>query len=193
MQSSPSMLKSALIGGVVLGAVGGIPFVGAINCACCALVMGGGFLAAFLYSRECRDAGAEFRPGNGALLGLVTAPFYAVTTAVVGTLAQLAVGMDIEEQIAKFEESGAEIPPAFENVLDFVADAGPLLLVGVSFGFWLCLGLIFSTIGGLIGGAVFKTKTPEPPAASAGAPPPPLPPAPPAGGGTEGPPPAPGS
>ena len=46
--SSPSMLKSTLIGGLSLGILAAMPVIGVLNCACCALVIAGGFLAAFL-------------------------------------------------------------------------------------------------------------------------------------------------
>ena len=65
----PSMLKPTLIGGGVAGLLGGLPLIGAINACCCALIIGGGFLAAFLYSKECQGVGAEFRAG-GAGWGL---------------------------------------------------------------------------------------------------------------------------
>jgi hypothetical protein len=38
------------------------------------------------------------------------------------------------------------------------------------FGFSLILGAIFSTLGGLIGGAAFKVEAPVPPASSGGTP-----------------------
>ena len=62
---APSMLKATLIGGLTAGVVSGLPFVSALNACCCALVIGGGFLAAFIYSRDCQRAGVAFRPGSG--------------------------------------------------------------------------------------------------------------------------------
>jgi len=47
---APSMLKPALISGVAFGVAGAIPVINWINCACCALIIGCGFLSAFLYS-----------------------------------------------------------------------------------------------------------------------------------------------
>jgi hypothetical protein len=60
MNQAPSMLKPALISGVAFGVAGAIPFVSALNCFCCALVIGSGMLASFLYSKESRAAGHRF-------------------------------------------------------------------------------------------------------------------------------------
>ena len=57
MNQAPSMLKPALISGVAFGVAGSIPVVNWINCACCALIIGCGFFAAFLYSKDSRAAG----------------------------------------------------------------------------------------------------------------------------------------
>ncbi len=57
MNQAPSMLKPALISGVAFGVAGSIPVVNWINCACCALIIGCGFFAAFLYSKDSRTAG----------------------------------------------------------------------------------------------------------------------------------------
>ena len=52
-QGSPSLLKAALIGGVVAGIVAAVPLLGdLLYCLCCLPVVGGGFLAAFLYSKD---------------------------------------------------------------------------------------------------------------------------------------------
>ncbi len=74
-KTAPSMLKATMIGGLTAGFVGGVPIIGAVNVCCCALVIAGGFLAAFLYSNECKSHGVEFRAGNGALVGLVAGLF----------------------------------------------------------------------------------------------------------------------
>jgi len=163
MDKRPSMLKATMIGGATAGVVGGLPLISALNCACCALVVGGGFLASYLYSRECSTFGAEFRPGNGALVGLVAGLFYAVTTSIVGAILQAILGGSIEEMIEQIESMGGEIPPQAERMIDYFANGGPFLFILIGFAFWLLVAAIFSTIGGLIGGAVFKVETAPPP------------------------------
>lgn len=158
--SSPSMLKATLISGVVFGVLGGVPFLG---CLCCAWMMGAGFLAAYLYSNVVKAEGAEFRPGNGAVIGLVAAMFYSLAATVVAAVFSSFIGPpDLDEIIDQMEQGGA--PP---EVVDMVATVleqltGPM---GILIGFFvtLLMAAVLSTIGGLIGGAVFKVEA-QPPA-----------------------------
>ena len=176
--SSPSMLKPTLIGGLALGVAGGLPLVGALNCACCSLIMGAGFLAAFLYSKECKKVGAGFRPGNGAMVGLVAGLFYAVAQTAVGAIFKPdpeELNEQIDMMVEQMESGGA--PPEFVDFFTrmiemFGAGSGAAILMG--FLVTLLLAAVFATIGGLIGGSVFKVEA-QPPAA----------PSPPAGSGTE--------
>lgn len=187
--SSPSMLKPALIGGLSFGVVGGLPFLGAINCACCALVIGAGFLAAFLYSKECKKVGAEFRGGKGALQGLIAAPLYALGHAGVG-LFFTPSAEEFDEILEQMASGGAppEVVDTVGNVLNsFTGPGAPL----IAFFFVLLVAAVFSTVGGLIGGAVFKVEPPAPPPAEASSAPtsppaPPAPPRPPVDGGDGG-------
>ena len=158
--SSPSMLKPTLISGVVFGVLGGIPFV---NCLCCAWMMGAGFLAAYLYSSQVKAAGAEFRPGNGAVIGLVAAMFYSLTATAVGAVFASFTGPpDLDEIVDQMEQGGA--PPEFVDMVVSVMErlSGPMLLL-IGFFFTLLLAAAFCTIGGLIGGSVFKVEA-QPPA-----------------------------
>jgi hypothetical protein len=164
---APSMLKPTLIGGAVFGLAGALPFISALNLCCCALVMGGGFLAAFLYSKDCASSGVEFRAGNGALVGLVAGLFYALTTTIVSGVVNLVMGASISEMIEQAEEMGAEIPEEAAPLIDFLTETNLLVLVLLGFFFWLLISAVFSTIGGLIGGAVFKVAPPAPPTSGA--------------------------
>jgi hypothetical protein len=159
---SPSILKPASIGGGLAGLVGGLPIIGALNCACCALVVGGGFLASFLFSRTCQGAGVAFRAGTGAKVGALAGLFYAVVHGVVGSLFQLAFRTDPEEILAQMEQGG--LPPEYletaESIVRFLTSSGGMVAGFIGL---LVVGVIFSTIGGLIGGAAFKVE-PAPPA-----------------------------
>lgn len=177
---APSMLKPTLIGGLTAGAVAGLPLLNMINCACCALIIGGGFLASWLYSRECATRGATFTPGNGALVGLVAGLFYAVGASIVGGLVQMMMPADIE-QISQMLDQFDMPDESRDQAMRFAEMAGTG--VGVIFFFFLnlLLAAVFSTIGGLIGGAVFRHEPPAPvppppPAASGDLPQPPAPP-----------------
>lgn len=163
MDKSPSILRATLIGGAVFGVLGGVPIIGALNCACCALIVGGGFLAAFLYSKECARAGAGFSPGNGALVGLVAGLFYALATSVVGAVFKSIMGpADIDQMMQALEQF--DLPPEVaEQAAGWMERTGGILGAILMFFFTLLLAAVFSTLGGLIGGAVFKVE-PRPPA-----------------------------
>ena len=173
---SPSMLKPTLIGGGVAGAVASLPLVGALNCLCCSLIIAGGFLAAFLYSKECRAQGVEFGARNAWVVGLVAGLFYAVGAGIVGAMVQAVVPPPDPEQIIESMRQFTDVPPETEDLIYRFAGGGSGFLRHV-LGFFinLVLAAIFSTIGGLIGGSVFKVESPPPPPApmAGGTPPPP--------------------
>ncbi len=194
MDNKPSMIKATAIGGFAAAILSSIPIVECLNFACCSLLIGGGFLAAFLYSKDVQAAGGTFTVGNGALVGLVTAVFYAIGDAIANVIAALIFGSSAAEQfelIREQMEQQGNLPPemldTLDKVADFMANSGGAVLIMLAAGFALVLGAIFCTVGGLIGGAVFK-KEAAPPAAPPAVPPmtPPAPPAPPAAPGSMG-------
>jgi hypothetical protein len=170
---APSMLKPALISGVAFGVAGAIPVINWINCACCALIIGSGFLAAFLYSKDCRAAGVSFQPGSGATVGLVSGLVYGAVSGVLGGMISSIFGLgDWEEVINQIQASGAEIDPeVLDQISGFMESSGSLMVVLIGIFFALLFGAIFGTVGGLIGGSVFKhqpqaaayDQTPPPP------------------------------
>ena len=50
--SSGNYLKPSLIAGAAFGAASGIPLLNCANLACCALAIGGGFLASYLWLKQ---------------------------------------------------------------------------------------------------------------------------------------------
>jgi len=176
MNQAPSMLKPALISGVAFGVAGSIPVVNWINCACCALIIGCGFFAAFLYSKDSRAAGFAFRPGNGATVGLVAGLLYGVISGILGGIISSALGMgDWQEVIDQIQMSGADIDPeVLEGISHFMESSGGLMMILIGLFFALVLGAIFGTLGGLIGGSVFKVEPQAPVHEQAPPPPPPV-------------------
>ena len=173
----PSLLKPTLIGGVVFGVLGSIPCVGALNMLCCSLVMGSGFIAAYFYSNECKKIGAEFGAVAGAKLGVLSGLIYWLVSSIVNGLFQIFFPTDFDDILEQMESGGMppEMLESIEPVFEMLSgSSGVVLILGVTF----VLSMIFATIGGLIGGAVFKVAggPPVPPGQMA-PPPPPAPPA----------------
>lgn len=193
-ERSPDMLKPTLLAGALFGTLAALPVIGLLNCACCALILSCGFFGSYLYSRECRRQGAEMRAGNGAIVGLIAGAFYSMVYTLVSAIIQIATGGDfVTRAILEWIKQLPNLPPDTASMVDqALADAGKFgigrLIMG--FLFTILVAAVFSTIGGLIGGAVFKVgpRPPEPPAApvpeppyfdpnAGSAPPPPGPPA----------------
>lgn len=173
---APSMLKATMIGGIAAGAASAFPLVNLLNCFCCALVIGGGFLAAFLYSRECAGAGVAFRGGNGAVVGLVSGLFFAIAAVIVGTLVAAVMPQPDPEEMLEAMRQFGDVPPEAEDfVYNFVAGGLTVGKVILNFFIYLLMGAVFATVGGLIGGAVFKVEPPPPAPPTQGTVPPPPP------------------
>ena len=174
-KSAPSMLKATLIGGGAAGFAAGLPVIGALNCLCCSLVIGGGFLAAYLYSRDCQQAGVEFRPGSGALVGLVAGLFYSIVGTIVGAAVRAVMPAqnvdDLIEQLEQFELD----PEGIDTIAEFMEMSQSASGLLIMFFATLLIAAVFSTLGGLIGGSVFKVEAPPstPPAMGPTTPPPP--------------------
>ena len=154
--NNPKM-KPALIGGAVFGVLATLPYIQYVNAVCCALYIGGGVLAVYLYLKEAPRA--EKTPyGDGAVVGALAGLFGAVaTTLATIVLRLLGVGEeDAAQALAALEQSGVELP---QFVLDMMGTSG--LSVGMVFSTFvmaIILYGIFATIGGLLGAAIFHRK-----------------------------------
>jgi len=183
---APSMLLPALIAGGSFGFVSGLPI---SNCACCLWAAGAGFLAAFLYSKNCRSAGSVFDTGKGGVLGLLTGIVFGVVGAMVNSVFSLLTGgLDIASMREAIDANPMiSDPEAAEQALQLFESVGPMFFILAMALLWIILGVLFAALGGLIGGSAFKV-TAVPPNSGGGwsASPPPMAP-----GGNEPPPPPP--
>jgi len=156
---SPEMLKPTLIAGVACGALASIPILGDILiCACCSPILACGFLAAYLYSNECKSAQVRFSPGTGATVGLISGAFCALTYTLGTGIKTALMGTGLDEALEQMERMEGVPPEFLDSMRDFVDNTGVLFMVALVFFFMVILSAIFSTIGGLIGGAVFKVE-----------------------------------
>jgi uncharacterized protein involved in cysteine biosynthesis len=162
----PDLLKPALISGLVFGLASAIPILNLLNICCCALVWGCGLLAAYMYASASRAAGVAFRPGTGAMVGLLAGAFYAASATVFGTVFSLMFGPAIAEMANRLVSSMPEVPSWVMDMMEKAQEeAGKFSVVSFVLGLLLqaVLGAVFSTLGGLLGGALFKHEPPPPP------------------------------
>ncbi len=169
-----AMLKPALVGGVALGVLSALPVVSAVNCLCCAWVIGGGILAANLYVKA---SPITVTLGRGVALGLLTGVIGAIVDTVFSVplhMVLAGMGMGIAEQLREALGQVPNLPPETRDaVYSILSGEGSVGLLFIVLGGLIKL-LIYgpmAMIGGAIGVAIFEKRSPG--SGSAQAPPPP--------------------
>ena len=151
-------MQAVLIGGVFIGVLSALPVISIANC-CCLWVIGGGAVAAYLLQQGQPQ---PIEVGDGALVGCLAGVCGAFVYAVVSIPVQLMIG-PIQEQMAEFLRGNADLPPELLEMLDQVNAADPAVVVfGFLFMFVMMLGVgvIFGTLGGLLGAVIFRKSSP---------------------------------
>ena len=163
------MGQPALIGGLVMGVLSSLPIINAGNLCCCLWVVSGGAVAAYLLQQNQTE---PITPGDGALVGL----FAGIIGAAAGFVISIPIGLLMEPMqramIQRTLEMSGNMPPALREMLENYGQPrtamgimGRIMLRLIGFFFMLFIGSMFSTLGGLLGAAMFK-KTPPPVAQS---------------------------
>jgi Family of unknown function (DUF5518) len=166
-----SLTQPALVGGVVMGVLSALPIVSVANACCCLWIVSGGLVAAYVLQQ---NQTAPITPGDGALVGLLAGLFGALVQAVLSIPIGLIIGPMERELMQRVLEMAGNIPPEFRDALERYGRegrSGPLAVLGRIVGllFWMVIGGIFSTLGGLLGAALFRK--PAPPAGTIDIPP----------------------
>ena len=159
MMENPK-LKAALMGGGLFGVLAALPYIGMLNQLCCALFIGGGVLAVYLYFKE--EGPFEKAPyGDGALVGALAGVIGGVVTALVAALVLgLGIGPDagaMAEAFGQVEQAGVEVPGFVYDVFG-VNGVNTTMLVG-QIVLNVVLYAIFATIGALAGVAIFQKRS----------------------------------
>ena len=154
--------QPALIGGLVMGVLSALPLIAAGNLCCCLWVVGGGLVAAYVFQQ---NQAAPITPGDGALVGLLAGLIGAVVQVLLSIPISIMIGPMEREVMQRLIEMVGTLPPEMRDTLERYGrgeQSGVLLIVSriVAFMFWLFIGAIFSTLGGLLGSAIFRKQTP---------------------------------
>lgn len=159
MQGRP-MLMPALWGGLAIGILSALPFVGALNLCCCLWVVTGGMLAAYVLQSNTPE---PISAGDGAVVGLLAGIAGAFVYAVVSLPLNMLLGPVQRRAMSSFVEQIPNLPP---EVRDAVGSVGSteMAALGLIMGFvvMLFVGGIFATTGGLLGSVFFKKKAAPP-------------------------------
>jgi len=141
-----NLLVASLVGGVVSTILSNVPIVNFVNCLLCAGFWVGPLLAVWLYKRQTGAVTLGQGVGVGVLAG-VWAGVFGFALSLVG-LAGAAALMKSYAAYLPPEAGMGEVPTGPASVL--------IDLVGVG------VNIVFGAIGGLLGGAIFKSKPSEP-------------------------------
>jgi hypothetical protein len=147
-----------------------LPVVNLGNACCCLWVICGGVLGTYL------DQQNDPRPitvRRGAFTGFLSGLFGALVWLIVSIVVNIAMA-PIQRRFAEdFARNARDLPPEVRTMLESLG-ANPS--IGLVFGFVVMLlaGVIFATLGGVLGAAFFRNDTP--PALGGPSEPPPLPP-----------------
>lgn len=171
----PPKLHPALLGGLFIGVVSALPYVKGANSCCCLWLAVGGLLAAWVMQQN------HPRPvslGDGAAVGLLSGLFGFVIMLVVSIPISMLAGPDGFSP--GMLESTEGMSP---EVRDLVRNVPPAAFAVVGGALFLVIGATVSTVGGILGAALFRRRV-ELPSADAPMPPgweapaPPVPPIP---------------
>jgi hypothetical protein len=158
--------QPALIGGVMIGVLSALPVINLANC-CCAWVLFGGVMAAYLMQQNHPE---PIQVGDGAIVGLFAG--------VVGAFVWLFVSIPLNIVMAPFQrgmarrmmENASNLPPELRGIFE-TASTGAAVGVATVFFFFVMLvvSTLFGMLGGIIGALMFRKA--QPPVV-----PPPIPP-----------------
>jgi hypothetical protein len=151
----PAKLQPAILGGLFMGVLSALPFVGAC---CCLWIVGGGALAAYLMQQ---NHPLPITVADGALVGLLSGVFGAVMWTITSIPVDLFLG-DIQRQtVAGLIERLGDLPPDFREMLNRPRsglEMGIGAVIGLMFGVVICAA--FGTLGGVLGASMFRKDQP---------------------------------
>ena len=138
---SPAKLQPALLGGVAIGVLSALPVVNIGNLCCCAWVVFGGALAAYLMQQNFP---APVGAGDGALVGLMAGAIGAVVGSILAIPISMAMGPFQLQILDRIMEGSRDMPPEVREIFEQMRGgmAGGAML-GVAFIFSLMFTLFF--------------------------------------------------
>ena len=150
-------VQPALWGGVFIGVLSALPLVNFGNCCCCLWVICGGALAAYLRQQS---SPVQIEAAEGALVGLIAGAIGGVIATVLSIPFQFLIGPYQRQIMERILASNPDVPAEARNALEHFGGAA-MTIVGMMIT--IVIDVVFGLIGGLLGVALFKKKSPPPP------------------------------
>ncbi|HEY7183259.1 MAG TPA: hypothetical protein VIC84_17635 [Blastocatellia bacterium] len=161
--------QPALVGGVTAGLLSVIPLVNLVNCCFCAwLLVGGAVAAKMLIDRTPRPLRSGEGAQVGAIAGLIASGIYSLISL---ALVVLGVGQNVQQQQEALDRvaertNDPNIREAIQRIGEMLVNQSPagrilLTLAGMAVVTVIYVG--FSTLGGLLGVAMFEKRRNQPP------------------------------
>jgi uncharacterized membrane protein len=146
-----------------MGVLSALPIVAAGNACCCLWLVSGGAIAAYLVQQ---NQSGPITPADGALVGLLAGLIGAVVRSVVALPIDFLMAPIEQAMLQRIIDAGT-LPPEWRDIVErYAGRDGEASLAFQIMGrvaglmFWLFLGAIFSTLGGLVGALIFKKDLP---------------------------------
>jgi hypothetical protein len=148
-----------------MGVLSALPIVSAGNLCCCLWLLSGGAVAAYLLQQ---NHPLPITPGDGALVGLLAGLIGATVYFVLSIPIGILMAPLEREVLQRIVDMAGPMPPDMREMIERYSGrtetsvAVVVIYRVVAFMFMLVLGAIFSTLGGLVGAAIFR-KPASPP------------------------------
>jgi hypothetical protein len=147
-----------------MGVLSALPLVNTLNVCCCLWVVSGGLVAAYVLQQ---NQSAPITAGDGALVGFLAG--------ITGALVMFLVSIPISFLVAPMERAmvqralgmAGNMPPEIRQILENYGEPrtdlgliGQFVIRIVGLFIFLIVGAVFSTLGGLLGSALFRKSAP---------------------------------
>src|SRR5215217_7848440 len=127
---TPAKTQPALIGGLAIGVLSALPVINIANC-CCAWILFGGALAAYLMQQNHPE---PIHIGDGAIVGLlagVTGAFVWLILSIPISLVMAPLQSQMTQRVLR---NASEMAPELRSLLESMS-GGPAIGIGLLFGF----------------------------------------------------------
>jgi hypothetical protein len=160
MPEKPSKLMPALYGGLIMGAISGLPVLSLLNCLCCAGILLGGFLSVMFYKNEFTPAMFPLTSSECMQVGAIAGLFGALFGTLLHLLTLATIGNVSNEMMLEMLRNFHLPQEALDQMERSIEQSAEMTTfsIGISLLTSLIIDPLFGLLGGLIGFSAFKSK-----------------------------------